>query len=110
MRAIDEVLGALRKAGMEAFLAYGTLLGAVRNGHLIGHDSDADLGLRQRVRPSPLDVMRESFRVQRALVGVGYNVTRYSAAAFKVDVVECRRNGARARRLRRASCATGGCT
>ena len=41
--AVEEVLHALRRAGVEPFLAYGTLLGAVRQGGLIGHDSDADL-------------------------------------------------------------------
>ena len=39
---------ALTKAGIDAFLAYGTLLGAVREGKLIGHDSDADLGYVSR--------------------------------------------------------------
>jgi len=87
MRAIDEVLGALRQAGVEAFLAYGTLLGAVRNGHLIGHDSDADLGYVSQYA-DPVDVNRESFRMQRALTELGYRVTRYSGAAFKLDVVE----------------------
>ncbi len=42
---------ALRKAGIEPFLAYGTLLGAVREGKLIGHDSDADLGYVSRHTP-----------------------------------------------------------
>ena len=87
MRAIEEVLGALRQAGVEAFLAYGTLLGAVRDGRLIGHDSDADLGYVSQYS-EPVDVMRESFRMQRALVELGYRVTRYSGAAFKLDVIE----------------------
>ena len=39
------------KAGVEPFLAYGTLLGAVRDGRLIGHDSDADLGYVSRAHP-----------------------------------------------------------
>jgi SAM-dependent methyltransferase len=87
MRAIEEVLGALRKTGVEAFLAYGTLLGAVRDGRLIGHDSDADLGYVSE-HTEPVDVMRESFRMQRVLVELGYRVTRYSGAAFKLDVIE----------------------
>jgi SAM-dependent methyltransferase len=33
-------------------------------------------------------VSRESFRLQRTLTERGYRITRYSAAAFKVDVVE----------------------
>lgn len=85
--AIDHVLAGLKDAGIDAFLAYGTLLGAIRNGHLIGHDSDADLGYVS-AHEHPVDVIRESFRVQRALVDAGYRITRYSALAFKVDVVE----------------------
>ena len=85
--AIEEVLGALRLAGIEPFVAYGTLLGAVREGHLIGHDSDADLGYVSR-HTHPVDVILESFALQRALAQMGYVVTRYSGCAFKVDVVE----------------------
>jgi hypothetical protein len=85
--SIEEVLGALRKAGVEPFPAYGTLLGAVRGGRLIGHDSDADLGYVSE-HTHPVDVVRESFRLQRSLADMGYRITRYSGAAFKVDVVE----------------------
>ncbi len=85
--SIEEVLGALRKAGIEPFIAYGTLLGAVRGGKLIGHDSDADLGYVSR-HQHPVDVVRESFDLQRALAEMGYRITRYSGAAFKVDVEE----------------------
>ena len=85
--AIEEVLGALRKAGLDAFLAYGTALGAIRDGGLIGHDSDADLGYVS-AHDHPVDVIRESFRVQRALTDMGYRVTRYSAIALKVHVEE----------------------
>ena len=85
--SIEEVLTALRKAGIDAFPAYGTLLGAVREGRLIGHDSDADLGYVSD-HTHPVDVVRESFRLQRALADMGYAITRYSGAAFKVDVAE----------------------
>jgi hypothetical protein len=85
--SIEEVLGALKKAGIDAFPAYGTLLGAVREGHLIGHDSDADLGYVSE-HTHPVDVIRESFRLQRALADMGYRISRYSGGAFKVDVVE----------------------
>ncbi|MGI9156755.1 MAG: hypothetical protein ACR2FG_08975, partial [Marmoricola sp.] len=85
--SIEEVLRALAEAGVEAFPAYGTLLGAVREGRLIGHDSDADLGYVSR-HQHPYDVIRESFAIQRRLAAAGYPITRYSGAAFKVDVVE----------------------
>ena len=85
--AIEEVLGALRRVGLDAFLAYGTALGAIRDGGLIGHDSDADLGYVSTY-DHPVDVIRESFRIQRALTDMGYRVTRYSAIALKVHVLE----------------------
>jgi hypothetical protein len=85
--AVEEVLRALSEAGIEAFPAYGTLLGAVREGRLIGHDSDADLGYVSR-HEHPFEVIRESFAIQRRLAAAGYAITRYSGAAFKVDVLE----------------------
>lgn len=85
--AIEEVLGALREAGVHAFPAYGTLLGAVRDGALIGHDSDADLGYVSE-HSHPVDAIRESFALQRFLAERGYDIQRYSGIAFKVDVRE----------------------
>lgn len=85
--SLEEVLAALKKAGIDAFPAYGTLLGAVRDGNLIGHDSDADIGYVSR-HEHPVDVSRESFAVERKLVELGYSVHRYSGAAFKVVVSE----------------------
>lgn len=83
--ALETVLGLLRAEGLEAFPAYGTLLGAVREGTFIGHDSDADVGYVSR-HEHPLEVIRESHRVQRAVQRQGYPTTRYSGAAFKIDV------------------------
>jgi hypothetical protein len=85
--SIERVLGELHRLGVDAFPVYGTLLGAVRQGALIGHDSDADLGYVSRYA-DPVDVIRESFRLQRRLTRLGYRVHRYSAGAFRVDVVE----------------------
>lgn len=85
--AIEQVLGAIGETGVEAFLAYGTLLGAVREGDFIGHDSDIDLGYVSR-HTHPVDVIRESYRLQRELTDQGFLINRYSAAAFKVDVRE----------------------
>ncbi|MDO9457050.1 class I SAM-dependent methyltransferase [Nocardioides sp.] len=85
--SMTEVVAALRRAGVEPFVAYGTLLGAVREGTFIGHDSDADLGYVSRL-DHPVDVMLESFELQRRLTAEGYTVTRYSGAAMKVAVRE----------------------
>lgn len=85
--SIDEVIEVVAESGIEAFLTYGTLLGAVRDGKLIGHDSDADLGYVS-AHTDPADVVIESFALQRALQQRGYKVVRYSGAAIKVDVIE----------------------
>ncbi|GAB2444597.1 hypothetical protein GCM10027062_25720 [Nocardioides hungaricus] len=85
--AVESVLGALRSAGVEPFVAYGTLLGAVREGRVLGHDSDADLGYVSR-HTHPVDVARESFAVQRQLAARGWRISRYSGASFKMLVTE----------------------
>lgn len=87
LASIESVVSALRIAGVRPFLAYGTLLGAVREGDFIGHDSDADLGYVS-AHDHPVDAILESFRLQRALVALGYAVNRYSGLAFKVIVRE----------------------
>lgn len=85
--SMEAVLDGLEKAGVRPFLAYGTLLGAVRAGELIGHDSDADLGYVS-AHDHPADAMLESFRLQRTLRGMGFQIMRYSGLAFKVTVRE----------------------
>jgi hypothetical protein len=83
----ERVLSALLEAGVDAFPVYGTLLGAIREQDFIGHDSDVDLGYVSR-HSHPLDVIRESYRLQRYLRERGFSIDRYSAAAFKVEVLE----------------------
>lgn len=83
--AADEVLEVMTSVGLDGFLAYGTLLGAVREGAFIGHDNDLDLGYLSEAR-HPVDVVHESMRLQRALVRAGMKVERYSGAGLKVWV------------------------
>lgn len=85
--SMREVVDVLERVGLEPFVAYGTLLGAVRSGDFIGHDSDADLGYVSRHR-YPVDAVRESFAVQRELLRMGVPVVRYSGLAFKILVEE----------------------
>ena len=84
--AVDRVLRDLREeCGLDAFLAYGCLLGAIRDGHMIGHDSDADVAYLSRYT-HPFDIVRECTRVYRAMRGRGWQVVRMSGADFKVWV------------------------
>lgn len=83
---VESILKDLREeCGIEAFLAFGGLLGAVREGQLIGHDSDADVGYLS-AQTHPIDVARESFHLQRVLRRCGYRVRRFSAATLKVRI------------------------
>ncbi|MGH3366430.1 MAG: hypothetical protein ACRDOY_04440 [Nocardioidaceae bacterium] len=73
---VEEVLAVLRdECGLPAFVSWGTLLGAVRHGALIAHDVDADLGYLSEFE-HPVDVARESFRVEAALRRRGWKVRR----------------------------------
>ena len=92
---VEEVLGALStEAGRPAFLAFGSLLGAVREGRLIGHDVDVDLGYLSEF-DHPADIIRESFRVERMLREKGYDPIRENGgflALFLRQVDGSRRN------------------
>src|SRR4029079_6459800 len=85
--ALGTVNAALEETRVRTFLAYGTLLGAVRQGDFIGHDSDADLGYVS-AHEHPVDAVLESFRLDRRLTRMGFEITRYSGLAFKVVVRE----------------------
>lgn len=87
LNATEAALEALRSVGVEAFIAYGTLLGAVREGRVLGHDSDADLGYVSR-HSTPVDVALESFQIQRRLAEQGWKIARHSGGAFKISVDE----------------------
>lgn len=83
--AAEDVLERMRDVGIEGFLAYGSLLGAVRSGHMIAHDYDADLSYLS-VHEYPVDAILESYRIERAISSGGYATRRYSAMAFQVQL------------------------
>jgi hypothetical protein len=77
------VLRDLHEIGVEAYLNYGALLGAVRDGAMIVHDSDTDLCYYSR-HTSPADIVAESYRVERGLTARGWRLLRLSGADLKV--------------------------
>jgi hypothetical protein len=86
MDQVEALMADLRdKAGVPAFIAYGTLLGAVRNGRLIGHDNDLDIAYASE-HPYPVDVIREAYRIERVLVAAGWSVRRGSGARMNVRI------------------------
>ncbi|PWN04466.1 hypothetical protein DJ010_02170 [Nocardioides silvaticus] len=86
MDQVEELIACLRdKAGVPTFIAYGTLLGAVRNGRLIGHDNDLDIAYLSD-HANPVDVIREAYRIERVLLAEGWSVRRGSGARMNVRI------------------------
>ena len=54
---------------------------------MLGHDSDADVGYVSE-HEDPVDVVRESFRPPARAGRLGFETSRYSGAAFRVQVAE----------------------
>jgi SAM-dependent methyltransferase len=75
-------LEVLEERGLPAFLAFGCLLGAVREGTLIGHDNDADVSYLSS-HQHPFDVILESLRLERHFQRLGWRTRRMWAAYFK---------------------------
>ena len=73
------------KVGIDAHVSYGCLLGAVRDGRMIGHDSDSDLAYIS-AHTHPADVVLESYRIEREMRRLGWNVVRMSGADLKLLV------------------------
>jgi len=69
--------------GIDAHISYGCLLGAVREGRMIGHDSDSDLAYLSH-HTHPADVVRESYRIEREMRTLGWKVVRMSGADLKL--------------------------
>ncbi|MDP9443198.1 MAG: class I SAM-dependent methyltransferase [Actinomycetota bacterium] len=81
---VDDVLRLLAEdGGVPAFLSFGCLLGAVRSGHLIGHDSDADVSYLS-AHTHPVDLALESYHLERLAQRLGWTTRRMSGGDFKV--------------------------
>ncbi|MDP2712252.1 MAG: methyltransferase domain-containing protein [Solirubrobacteraceae bacterium] len=94
VEATARVLDDLRDVcGLDAYLAYGCLLGARRTGAMIGHDSDTDVAFLSK-HTHPFDIIRECRAAELTMRERGWSVARMSSANFKVWVPLP--NGARA--------------
>lgn len=83
---VDTVVQALdfmAERGYDGFLAFGNLLGAVRDGRLIGHDNDADVAVLAKAT-HPVDVILESMRLEREFHEAGWRTHRMSGGDFKL--------------------------
>ncbi len=86
MDALEQVIADLQeRCGLDVYLMYGCLLGAVRNGKMIGHDSDADVAYLS-AHTHPFDIIRECSAAIRTMRALGWKVVKMSGANFKVWV------------------------
>ena len=72
------------KLGVDAFVIYGTLLGAVRDGGYIGHDVDFDAAYVSALRSGP-EAAEELTRIALALVEDGLRIEAFPACLHIVD-------------------------
>ncbi|MFC6342871.1 methyltransferase domain-containing protein [Nocardioides hankookensis] len=70
--------------GYDAFVIYGTLLGAVRDGGYIGHDVDFDAAYVSRSRTGP-EAAEEFTRIALVLVEDGLRIEAFPACLHIVD-------------------------
>jgi SAM-dependent methyltransferase len=87
----DEILHGTRRAlddlrtvcKVEAYLNYGALLGAIRDGAMIAHDSDTDVCYLSK-HGSPADIIAESYVIERTMRGLGWSLLRMSGGDIKL--------------------------
>ncbi|WP_435743046.1 methyltransferase domain-containing protein [Nocardioides sp. SYSU DS0663] len=80
----EQILDVMRtECGVDGWIAFGTLLGAAREGAVIGHDSDIDLAYLSE-RDTPAEMALELWGIARALRAHGMRVLHKSAAFITV--------------------------
>ena len=84
--ATRQVLTVMREeCGIEGWISFGTLLGAARDGGVIGHDSDIDLCFLSE-RQTPAEMTAELWAIGRALRAAGISVAHRSASFLTVRI------------------------
>lgn len=80
----EEIMAVLREElGIQCWLAFGSLLGAAREGKVIAHDSDVDLAYLSE-KADPAEINQEMYAITRALRGRGLRVVNKTGAFITV--------------------------
>ena len=80
---LDVLVDLLHELGLRPFVVGGTLLGAVRSGHILPHDDDADLAYLSELS-HPAELSLENARIAAELTGRGYEIVRHSNAHLQI--------------------------
>jgi hypothetical protein len=86
-RALSDLHDVMQRAGIEMFLVSGTLLGCIREGRLLGHDKDVDVGIWDDTpRADLLAALRSSglFRIQASRSDELVRIRHVSGTAIDV--------------------------
>ena len=84
--ATQRVLTVMREeCGIDGWISFGTLLGAARDGRVIGHDSDVDLCFLSE-RETPAEMIAELWAIGRALRAAGIPVAHRTASFLTVVI------------------------
>src|SRR5690606_17782174 len=83
---LKEVIDVLQSAGYEVVVAYGTLLGAVREGRFLAHDDDIDIMYKAKAHHRPA-VEVEIKTLRKLLEAAGFRATDLLPKHLNMHVV-----------------------